>query len=298
EVEVSIIDPDDGGRKHSHTGFGSQQIMRFNSGPNQGKIIDIGNAYKGALAKAIVNACTRWGVGLYKESNPYGVEEIAEAPTAAVEMPAVPSQLPPVATATPMPSVQPPLPNTTATAPMPVMPATTAAPSPYIMETTPASNVVMAAPPVVAPAAVEMPSMPIPAMVEAVVPEPVVAETIATFAPPIVPEQPVSAGISLTQETVPAMPKIPAPVADAVIPATPEVPFSNNGTLGDIAISDVQKVALNGILTMNNADYAPLAQEAFTANGINKPVPERERLNYEEAVIVIKFGNEKFRKNR
>ena len=49
---------------------------------------------------------------------------------------------------------------------------------------------------------------------------------------------------------------------------------------------------------MNNANYEELAKEAFTASGINKPVPTKENLSYEEAVIVIKYGNEKYRKNR
>jgi len=93
------------------------------------------------------------------------------------------------------------------------------------------------------------------------------------------------------------MPKIPAPAVNTV-PVTPELPLSRDEGLSGIRISDVQKVALNGILTMNNAEYAPLAEEAFAANNINKPVPNREDLNYEEAVVVIKFGNDKYRKNR
>ena len=295
EVEVSVIDPDTGIR-HSHTGFGSQQIMRYNSGQNKGKIIDIGNGYKGALAKAIVNACTRWGVGLYKESNP------TMAPAVAAPAPvAVPTPLPPVPNtvvappvALPIMTVVPPVaqPITTATPPPVPMPPTTAAPvlptepttasptpSPYAIETT--------APPVVA-----APSMPAPPTVE-----PVVVETVTTFAPPIAPEQPVSANINLQQEAVPEIPKLPIPAMD-VAPITPELPLSRDEGLSGIGISDVQKVALNGILTMNSAEYAPLAEEAFAANGINKPVPSREDLNYEEAVVVIKFGNDKFRKNR
>jgi len=281
EVEVSVLDPDDGVRQHSHTGFGSQQIMRYNSGQNKGKIIDIGNAYKSALAKSIVNACTRWGVGLYKESNPYGVEDEVETPTMTVEIPAIPTQLPPVSTPTPMPAVQPPAVDTTATPP----------PSPYTIETT-AAPVVIPPPPT----AVEVPTM-----VEAppvVLPEPSTIETITTFTPPLVPEQPVSAHISVVQEAQPEMPKIPAPIVNTVPPQAPEIPFSDDGGLGSIGISDVQKVALNGILTMNNAEYAPLAKEAFEASGINKAIPNRENLNYEEAVVVIKFGNEKYRKTR
>ena len=274
EVEVLVVDPDTQ-MQHAHTGFGSQQIMRYNSGPNQGKIIDIGNAYKGALAKAIVNACTRWGVGLFKESNPMNEVDLPPTPSApAVAMPTMPTVV-----AAPAPTPAPtPMPNNTATAPMPVMPTTTAAPA-VMAPTTP----VMAAPIVVAPPTVAAPP---------------VAETTTTFTPPLSPEQPVSAHISVAQEVVPEIPKIPAPIVDTIPPATPGVPFSNDSGLDSVRISDVQKVALNGILTMNNAEYAPLALEAFQANGINKAVPNREDLNYEEAVVVIKFGNEKFRKNR
>jgi len=264
------------------------------------------------LAKAIVNACTRWGVGLYKESNPYGVDEITEAPVMTAAMPAMTVETPTMPTFDPGPvPVQPPI---TATPP----------PSPYAIETT--GSVVMesttAAPAVIpAPATASMPIMPIPTVVvaapvsqlpEVSVPTPMppvkppapvavaappVAETTTTFAPPLMPEQPVAANIGIVQTE---MPKIPAPMVDTVpSPTPPSMPFANNDDgLGGIGISDVQKVALNGILTMNNAEYTPLAQEAFAANGINKEVPARESLNYEEAVIVIKFGNEKFRKNR
>lgn len=276
EVEVKVIDPDTQ-IAHSHTGFGSQQIMRYNTGPNQGKIIDISNAYKSALAKAIVYACRHWGVGLFKESNPMDSSAPVEMPVVPnTPLPVMETQLPPVSIPTPMP-------DTTAAAPMPIMPTTTAAPapSPYKIETT-------------AQAVVEVPVIPIPAIVVA----PPVAETITTFSPPVVPQQPVAASINVQQEVIPEMPKIPAPVMDTAPPVTPEVPFSNDGGLNSIRISDVQKVALNGILTMNKAEYAPLALEAFEANGISKAVPNREDLNYEEAVVVIKFGNEKFRKNR
>jgi hypothetical protein len=271
EVEVSVLDP---GTQitHSHTGFGSQQIMRYNSGPNQGKIIDIGNAYKGALAKAIVNACTRWGVGLFKESNPM-------ADSTPVEMPAVPMAPSAAPTAAPMVPETP----TVAVSPIVVEPPTTVGPETPVVP-----------PPPVAPAA------PTPPAPEA----PPTVETTTNFPPPMTPEQPVSASVNLQQEETPAMPKVPPPTMEAppaVAPktATPELPMTSNDTgLGEIKISDVQKVALNGLLTMNNAEYQPLAEEAFAANSINKAVPAREDLSYEEAVVVIKYGNEKYRKNR
>lgn len=280
EVEVKVVDPDTQ-MTHSHTGFGSQQIMRYNSGPNQGKIIDIGNGYKGALAKAIVNACTRWGVGLFKENDPAGPVEMPSVPT-------MQSQLPSVSTPTPMPPVQPPAPDT-ATAPMPVMPTTTADPMPAPPITTTAPAMVMEVPTVPMPAVVAPPpTMAVPPM----------AETTTTFPPPVHPDQPVVADLQITQAIPTAMPaeipKIPAPIA-----GTPQAPpVSPAGGLDSVNISDVQKVALNGLLTMNNANYDELAVEAFQANGMTKAVPPREKLSYEEAVTVIKFGNEKYRKNR
>jgi len=275
EVKVSVVDPATEIR-YSHTGFGSQQIMRYKSGANAGQIIDIGNGYKGALSKAIVNACTRWGIGLFKESNPMEDDESIMIESTTVEIsPNV--VIPPVE----MPGRP---------TPMPVPNTGTPPPSPYIVETTAVPNVIpppnTASPMPVPPTMVVQPPT-------FVVPEPVVVENTTTFPPPMAPEMPVSANISLTQE----LPSIPTPAVN-VIPTTPDLPFSKEQGLGSIRISDVQKVALNGILTMNNADYGELALEAFGANGINKPVPNREDLSYEEAVVVIKFGNEKYRKNR
>jgi hypothetical protein len=257
EVRVSVVDPETE-MTHSHTGFGSQQIMRYNSGTNAGKIIDIGNGYKGALAKAIVNACTRWGVGLYKEDTPVSTEMPNLAATA-MAPPAM--KLPPTATPTPMPAVKPPA---------------------------------VAAPPAVA--------IPTPPPTPAATPP--VAEVTTTFAPPITPEQPVSASVGLTQAMPPipsaaTMPKVPVP--EPVVnttPTTPDLPFSGAASAGEIGISDVQRVALNGILTMNSADYGELALEAFGANSITKAVPNKEDLSYDEAVVVIKFGNDKYRKTR
>ena len=274
EVQVTITDPDTN-ENYVQTGFGSSQIVRYSGGPNQNKIIDIGNAYKGSLSKAIVNACTRWGVGLVKESNPYDENDItvvADAPQEMVVPPMVPTM--PVSAPTPVP-VQPP---TTMTPP----------PTPYIQETAVATNVIP-------PPATASPVVPPPTVVVETpqVSAPPVIETTTTFSPPIAPNQPVSAHIGLSQE----IPKVPVPAAD-VVPTTPDLPFSKNEGLGDIGISDVQRVALNGILSMNNAAYVTLAQEAFGANGINRAVPNKEDLSYDEAVVVIKFGNDKYRKNR
>lgn len=301
EVQVLVTDPEKG-ETYTQTGFGSSQIARFNSGTNAGKIIDIGNGYKGALAKAIVNACTRWGVGLFKEQDVYDDD-------------ATPSQLPATNTTTPMPPVKAPAPAPVApvfvapapvmpapapaTVPLPLQPATIAAPAPvapvpvapapvYVPPTT-------AAPTPVAPVMTTATPPPNPYVMDTTPAAPVV-ETVAQFpAPPTVPNQTVSASIEVVQETPPApLPNFAAPNMAPIdaAPQTPELPLST------IGISDVQRVALNGILTMHKADYNELAQEAFTNKGIGDPIPIKEQLTYEQAVVVIKYGNDKYKKNR
>lgn len=62
-VQVEVVNGT--GVAISHEGYGSAQTQRYTSGTNKGKLLDIGNAYKSAESKAIKNACTRFGVGLY-----------------------------------------------------------------------------------------------------------------------------------------------------------------------------------------------------------------------------------------
>jgi hypothetical protein len=48
---------------------------------------------------------------------------------------------------------------------------------------------------------------------------------------------------------------------------------------------------------MQKISYEDLVAEAFRANGINKsPLPAVDQLTYDEAVHVVKYGNDKFRK--
>lgn len=64
-------------------------------------------------------------------------------------------------------------------------------------------------------------------------------------------------------------------------------------------ISDIQKIALEGIVSSKGITFAELVKEAFTAHGIVKePFPSRDNLTYDEAVLVIKYGNDKFRKRK
>ena len=103
------------------------------------------------------------------------------------------------------------------------------------------------------------------------------------------------------------IPPIPEPVFESKSnvekkPLENELPMSKVLPIQSFAgdeeelISDVQQVALNSILNMKGADYETIAREAFELNGLNgKKIPLKEKLTYEQAVHVIKHGNDKFR---
>jgi hypothetical protein len=61
-------------------------------------------------------------------------------------------------------------------------------------------------------------------------------------------------------------------------------------------ISDIQFAALCSILKIGGVSYEELAAEAFSVKGINKTVPPKRKLTYEEAVVVVRYGNRKYRK--
>ena len=76
-VRVYAQDPTDSDAELQwHDGYASHPLARYTSGPNNGKIIDIGNSYKSAMSKAIKTSVAKWGVALYldqgysAESNP------------------------------------------------------------------------------------------------------------------------------------------------------------------------------------------------------------------------------------
>lgn len=65
---------------------------------------------------------------------------------------------------------------------------------------------------------------------------------------------------------------------------------------GEALISDVQKAALNSILSMQGVEYGGLVRDAFETNGLDGTVvPKIDELTYNQAVCVVKYGNDKFR---
>lgn len=285
EVAVIISDPETK-EYFKQTGYGSSQIQRYSSGPNQGKAIDIGNAYKGALSKGIVNACTRWGVGLFKEYNPL-TESVPQAKSDQATTVAAPPMPEPPPAPPAQPTTVPPAPNVPSV-PQPQNSAPTPPAPPVPQNATPAPP----APPTPANTPPAPPAAPtnLPPGVPPTVSASTVVQTEPTNAAPPAPPEPAPQAPPSPQPQ--AVPNFPGPNMDA--PSAPDLPFS--GQDGNSMITDVQRVALNGILSMRNVDYNDLAKEAFEFNGINKVVPNKENLTYEDAVIVIKYGNDKYRK--
>lgn len=110
-----------------------------------------------------------------------------------------------------------------------------------------------------------------------------------------------------TVQNIPSLPKKPEQPQEqtgfAVPPRVPPVQGrSVSSTVKSISvdktmISDVQKVALEGQLLSSSITFDELAKEVFNANNITKTVPgTKDDLTYDEAVLIIKYGNDKFRK--
>jgi hypothetical protein len=102
-----------------------------------------------------------------------------------------------------------------------------------------------------------------------------------------------------------SVPPVPptAPPAGKTVSLKEDMPMSKVSTISTgepEKISDVQKAALRSILNMKGVEYESLVKEAFEVNGIafeaNSSIPEVDDLTYQEAVYVVKYGNDKFRK--
>jgi len=67
--------------------------------------------------------------------------------------------------------------------------------------------------------------------------------------------------------------------------------------LEDSKINDVQMAALEGILELPDIDAEVLIKEAFEYGNLDTTnLPTKDKLTYQQALVVIKYGNEKFRK--
>jgi len=219
-VRVSAFDSETG-VWFEHDGYGSSVIMRYTAGEKRGEIIDIGNAYKSAEAKAIKNACSRWGVGLYLEDNPYEDELPSNMPVHSIPSPA------PVVDPMPRPEgIKPAIPNIP--------------PAGDLSKDT------------------SVPTAP------------------TGLTPPPFP----SAKTELKKESGPFTP-----------PVRPEDSKPNDITqeMSAGAITDVQKVAVQGLLQLKGVEFHALAKDALGTDTVPKRI---EDLTYQEAVTIIKYGND------
>jgi hypothetical protein len=276
-VRVMIKDPDSEDYFFQE-GFGSQQIARYTTGNNTGKIIDISNNYKGALSKAIVSACSRWGVGLFKDytTQPDGYQQ--DEPV----IPALPR----------MPSVA-----MGSSADLPKMPSPASiVPTGAVMALPPGVVIPKGEPKETAPQQKDLDAL----IAAAISPPPTAAPKAAELKPMVtpnitIPSNFVNQAPPVAAAVAPPSFSLPPPVASpTAVPA--DLPFSGTEQAGNGKISDVQKAALNAILSIRKIGYSDLALEAFANAGITRPIPAADDLSYEDAVVVIKFGNDKYRK--
>lgn len=257
-----------------HDGYGSSPIARFGYGDNKGKVIDIGNSYKGALSKAIRSACTRLGVGLNLEVSAESGALPGSTPPSAVPEPPTKSELPTFPSDTPtVPAVEIPVTPEPVPEPAPVVeepvnsfipPEPTAPPVPYEPETVETPTEVPTSPVEAPPAPVETRARP--------------EGTPMTPAERIKEKKDREGGVQTAPPQTTSQP--PAPAADVDY------------------MSDVQFAALDGVLGIKGLKYEELAKEAFSVDGRWAPdtVPTDPRqLRYEQAVVVIKYGNDKNR---
>jgi hypothetical protein len=239
-------------QEYHQDGYGSSMIQRFTFGDNQGKPVDLGNSYKSALSKAVKAACSRWGAGLYID----GDEATSDAGGGFI---------PPASTpATPPASTPPPAAPPASTPPTPSAPPAEPAP--------PAGPTPPAAPPS---GGTSIPTPP----------------TAAPSSTPAVPPPASTPPAGNTQSAPPAAPPTGG------IPSVPSPGGASSAPLGTTSgagggPSDVQKAALEGLLTVRKFDYNELVKNAFETNGMDaSTIPSRDELTADQATVIISYGN-------
>jgi len=271
-VRVSVLDSATG-KMMWQEGFGGA--------PNDVNA-EAGNPYKAAYSKALKDACKKWGLGLYlEEEGDEGGHPVPSAPPQGMQGPEYGNpqsrepQLAPEARHLAEPT----------TGGLPTPPSVNMGATPQ-SRTVQESVVVQQAPPEPVQVQEQAPAAPTPPAQNIPVPPAPQAPTTATeqIPPPV-------------QEMAKPSQGLPTPPQ---VSLSKEMPMSKTTPISTgepSRISDVQKAALHGILSSKKVSYQDLVEEAFEANGIVKnPIPEADDLTYEEAVCVVKYGNDKFRR--
>ena len=93
------------------------------------------------------------------------------------------------------------------------------------------------------------------------------------------------------RDNIPIIPDLPKAKVPFIPKAIPIIDPKNP------PISKVQLAALQSVLNVQGIEYNQLVKNAFISNNITvpDPIPSEDKLSYREAIIVIKYGNKKFR---
>lgn len=256
------------GKEFFHDGYGSAVIARYSNGPNKGNIIDLGNAYKSAESMAIRNACTRFGVGLFLKEGAEGFKVETQATT--YKEYGVPGSPPKkIEQVKKEASIAEEVSEEPKKVPVP----STSLPKP------PSGSSKVSGPKV---------------------PGPKVPKSFTN-------EKKEDTGFKLpktpgtnNEEVVRSSAKVSMPPSPPKFTQPNESSAETVISSSDSHISDVQKAAIKGILSLKNIAFPELVNSTFEYNGLDKnSVPEDvDNLSYKEAIMVIKYGNEVFRQNR
>ena len=229
---------------------------------------EVGTLHKSAYSKALRDACKKWGPGLYTDEYDY-----TSQPSVKTSPPASSAPSSPPASSAPSspPAVAPPVSNSKA------IPAATPSTPAVPVNSSPPNQSIPAAP------AAKVPSVP-------------VVNTPAVSIPKNVTAPPPPASIpTASQNTV--APPVGATTTSLPPTSTSVVSPMSTQSFEDAKINDVQMAALDGILEIKDIDPAVLIKEAFEEGDMDiNNIPAKEALSYQQAVLVIKYGNEKFRK--
>jgi hypothetical protein len=268
-VRVTITNPD-GGTLLYQEGYG---------GAKNDPQAEAGNPFKAAYSKAFKDACKKWGVGLNLEEDGETTDYV-HSPLA----PKIPEGF--SGRELGLPSKAPNMPEVLKTLPTPPVMVEEEKPkfpidTPPVIEKFPEFNDTVKD--------LKKVSVPGPSMI-----------------PPAGTKMKIKSDVVIKQE-LPSIPKTLAPSKSAMPmppsiglikedkPLSSKMPAINMG--GPEYISDVQKAALHSILNIKDVEYESLAAEAFTANGVEfTTIPSPDNLTYQEAVYVVKYGNDKFRR--
>jgi hypothetical protein len=247
---------------------------------------EAGNPFKAAYSKALKDACKKWGLGLYLEDSDEGGSMVPQQSSNGYYH-----------------SKENPTPPTAAAADVHLL-------APEVQHMAgPGNSGGLPTPPGV--------NMPTSQMGTQSLPVGGLPTPPGTGLPTPPNNQVVQESVVLTQQplaqSIPAVPVAPSTPElppqqpqQGGLPTPPQVQLTGGMPMSKVSpistgepekISDVQKAALHGILSYKGVEYETLAKEAFEANGVVKDsIPSPDDLTYQEAVFVVKYGNDKFRR--